>query len=146
MTRTGRPSWAELLLSLVVLVLLATLPLWFRGWWTALPFAAAVGGMVGGRWFRWYWSLPAGFAAGAVAWGLELALLPALPRTRLADGLGPAEGLTGTLFVLIGPVLFGVVVAVAAMAVAGALRLPSAFPRTASGRELKDPAAPPTPP
>ncbi len=128
-----RPSRAELLVSLVILVLLATIPVWVQGWWSALPFAAAVGGIAGGRWLRWFWALPASFAAGALAWGFELALLPADPRARLADALGPAEGLTGTLFLLIGPLLFGVVAAVTGTAVAGALRLASETQRSPTG-------------
>jgi hypothetical protein len=113
----------ELVASVVVVGVLATVPLWIQGWWTALPFAATLGGVVGGRWMRWFWSLPVGFAAGALAWGLELSLLPADPRTRLADVLAPAEGLSPTVFLVIGPILFGVVAAVTALAVAGAIRL-----------------------
>lgn len=118
-----RPTRREILVSLLILLVLATIPVWFQAWWTALPLAAGVGGLAGGRWLRWFWALPAGFGAGAVAWAVELALLPADPRTRLAAALGPAEGLSGTLFLLIGPVLFGLLAAVAGTAVAGALRL-----------------------
>lgn len=120
---TSRPSRLELLVVVVVLIVLATVPLWTQGWWTALPFATALGGAVGGRWIPWYWSPPVGFGAGALAWGFELALLPADPRARLAAVLGPADGLSGTLFLLIGPVLFGLVTAVTSTALAGALRL-----------------------
>jgi len=120
-----RPSWRELLVGVVVLVVLATIPLWTLGWWTALPFAAAVGGLAGGRWLRWFWSLPLGFAAGALAWGLELALLPGDPRSRLAEVLGAAQGLSATVFLLLGPILFGLVAAVTAAALAGGLRFAS---------------------
>jgi hypothetical protein len=118
-----RPSRIEVFLSVIVLVALATIPLWTLAWWTALPFAAALGGIVGGRWLRWFWSLPVGWAAGGLAWAIELALLPADPRSRLADVLGSAEGLSGTLFIGLGPILFGLVSAVTAATVAGALRL-----------------------
>jgi hypothetical protein len=117
------PGRLELLVTVAVLVVLATIPAWTQAWWTALPFAAAFGGMLGGRWVRWFWALPLGFAAGAIVWGIELALLPADPRSRLAAVLGPAEGVSGFVFLLLGPVLFGVVSAVTALAAAGALRL-----------------------
>lgn len=113
----------ELLVGLVVMAALGTVPLWTQSWWTALPFATAVGGIVGGRWLRWFWAMPIGFAAGALAWGLELAGLPGDPRSRLADVLGPAEGVSGTVFLLLGPILFGLTAAVVATALAGALRL-----------------------
>jgi hypothetical protein len=118
-----RPSRTELIISAVVLVVLATIPLWTPAWWTALPFAGVFGGLAGGRWLRWFWSIPLGFAAGALAWGLELAVLPADPRSRLADVLGAAEGFSPTVFTLLGPMLFGLVTAVVAAALAGALRL-----------------------
>ncbi|MGA7860353.1 MAG: hypothetical protein WCB19_00665, partial [Thermoplasmata archaeon] len=115
MTPTGpRPSRPEFLFALLVLVALATIPLWTLGWWTALPFAAAAGGWAGGRWLRWLWSWPLGFAAGALAWGLELAILPSDPRSRLADVLGAAQGLPATVFLFLGPILFGLVAAVTA--------------------------------
>jgi hypothetical protein len=124
-TPRHRHSWLERVVSLVVVGALATLPLWTQAWWTALPFAAALGGVVGGRWMRWFWALPVGFAAGALVWGLELALLPVAPRSRLTDVLAPAEGLSSALFLVIGPILFGLVAAVTGVAVSGALRLGS---------------------
>lgn len=120
--RSPSSRW-ELVASVIVVGALATVPLWVQGWWTALPFAAALGGIVGGRWIRSFWALPVGFAAGALAWGVELALLPADPRARLADVLAPAEGLSPTVFLVIGPILFGLVAAVTSLAVAGAIRL-----------------------
>jgi hypothetical protein len=132
----------ELVVSVVVVGVLATVPLWFQGWWTALPFAAVLGGVVGGRWMRWFWSLPLGFAAGSVAWGLELALLPADPRTRLADVLAPAEGLSPTVFLVIGPILFGVVAAVTGLAVAGAIRLALDRPPVPSETARAEPVEP----
>ncbi len=134
-----RPSRVELVLSSVAVAALATLPLWTPAWWSALPFATAVGGIVGGRWLRWVWSLPLGFAAGALAWGLELAWLPGVPRSRLADVLGAAQGMSATVFLLLGPVLFGIVAAVAAAAFAGALRLAANLSgRNADGAVARD--------
>jgi hypothetical protein len=118
-----RPSRLEFFVFVLMLIALGTLPLWTVGWWTALPFATAVGGIIGGRWLRWYWSLPFGFLAGAFAWSLELALVPADPRSRLAEVLGAAEGLSATVFLLLGPILFGLVAAIMAASLAGAIRL-----------------------
>ncbi len=118
-----RPTWAELAAEVVVLAVLVTVPVWALGWWTALPFATAFGGVVGGRWLRWYWAPVAGFAAAALVWTTELGLLPAGPRLRLAHALGPAEGLSATTFILIGPVLIGLVAALFATGAAGAVRL-----------------------
>jgi hypothetical protein len=125
MTRSSgrRPARFELVTSVVVIGVLATIPLWAEGWWTALPFAAALAGVVGGRWLRWFWALPVGFAAGALVWAIELALIPVDPRTRLTNVLAPAEGLSPAVFLAIGPILFGLIAAVAGWAVAGALRL-----------------------
>jgi len=121
-SRSGM-SRIEPLAYAIVVVGLATIPLWSLGWWTALPFATVLGGYAGGRWVRWFWALPLGFVAGSLAWGLELALLPADPRSRLADILGAAQGVSGTLFTLLGPILFGVVAAAMATALAGGVRL-----------------------
>lgn len=129
----ARPRRLELAISVVVLAVLGTIPVWTQAWWTALPFAAAFGGVLGGRWVRWFWALPLGFAAGAIVWGIELALLPADPRSRLAAVLGPAEGVSGTVFLLLGPILFGLVAAVTAAAAAGALRLALDRRRDGSG-------------
>lgn len=118
--RSRRWEWVAFL---VVLLVFGSIPFWAQGWWTCLPLAATVGGVIGGRWIRWYWAPVIGFAAGAAAWGVELLLLPAAPRTRLADVLGPVEGVSGPIFTLLGPVLFGLVAAVSAAAVAGAIRL-----------------------
>jgi hypothetical protein len=131
-----RHPWPELPVTVVVLAALATIPVLTNAWWTALPFATVLGGVVGGRWVRWYWGLLVGFAAGALSWGIELALLPADPRTRLADVLGPAEGLSGTLILLIGPILFGVVTAVTSTALAGAFRLAFDRPEATTGRPV----------
>lgn len=135
-----RPSWAEVLAEVVALALLATVPLWTLGWWTALPFAAAFGGVVGGRWLRWYWAPVAGFAAAALVWSVELGLLPVGPRLRLAHALGPADGLSATAFILIGPVLIGLVAALLATGVAGAVRLVTEW-KTPPPPPVAEPAA-----
>ncbi|HLY77711.1 MAG TPA: hypothetical protein VKT21_07490 [Thermoplasmata archaeon] len=133
-----RPSRVELALSIVAVAALATLPQWTSAWWAALPFATAVGGIVGGRWLRWVWSFPLGFGAGALVWGLQLVWLPGVPRSRLADVLGAAQGVSATIFLLLGPVLFGLVAAVTAAALAGALRLATHL----RGRNANGAAAP----
>lgn len=138
------PRILELGVEVVVLAALATVPFWALGWWTALPFATALGGIVGGRWIRWYGAPVAGFAGGAIPWAIELALIPVAPRVRLARALGPAEGLSGTAFILIGPILFGVVSAVTAAAAAGALRMASAW-RTEPSPRPAEPMPDPVP-
>lgn len=143
---TSRHRVYELVASIAVVGALASIPLWTQGWWTALPFAATFGGLLGGRWVRWFWSLPASFAAGALAWAVELAGLPADPRARLTDVLAPAEGLSPSLFLLIGPILFGLVAAVAGLAVAGALRLARDRPIDPTGTLPAEPAASGDPP
>jgi len=52
-------------------------------------------------------------------------LLPGDPRSRLAEVLGAAQGFSATVFLLLGPILFGLVAAVTAAALAGGLRLAS---------------------
>jgi hypothetical protein len=59
--------------------------------------------------------------------------------------LAPAEGLSPALFLVIGPILFGVVTAVASLAVAGALRLPPAVRTGAVEPERPEPAQPGSP-
>ena len=135
-SRAWRGEWV---IALVVVVVLGSIPFWTEAWWTCLPFAAVLGGVLGGRWIRWYWAPVIGFVAGAGAWGIELLLLPADPRTRLADALGPAEGVSGPVLTLLGPILFGLVAAVCAAAVAGAFRL--AFEQSPT-RPVASPEAP----
>jgi hypothetical protein len=124
----------------------ATVPLWALGWWTALPFATVLGGLAGGRWLRWYWGPPVGFLGGALAWGLELARLPATPRERLADVLGAAEGVSGTVFLVLGPVLFGLVALVTSAAFAGLFRGALDGRRGEPMSEWTEPAGPAGPP
>jgi len=137
--RHGRP-WPEFLAYVAVLLVLGTIPFWSTGWWTALPFAVVLGGYPAGRWLRWFWGSVLGFAAGAITWVLQLADLPADPRTRLADVLGAAQGLSGTLFTLLGPLLFGLVALVAATALAGGVRLVVGARRPDSGFSGPGPA------
>jgi hypothetical protein len=89
-------------------------------WWAALP-VLAVWGVVGWR-NRWIWAPLAGFALGFGFWTFELLLLPAAPRERLAAVIGAGLGASPTVALVIGPLLFGVLAAMAALTVAGALR------------------------
>lgn len=89
-------------------------------WWAALPIAMLAGAVLGLR-GRWYLGWAGGFGVGFGTWAAVLLALPAGPRGRLASQLASAEGLSSGLFTFLGPLLFGVVAAVGAGAVAGAI-------------------------
>ncbi len=124
MTPTGpRPSRREFLFALLVLVVLATIPLWTLGWWTALPFAAAAGGL--GR-----WSLaPLALVLAAGIRGRRSRVgprarsrSPATPDPDSPTCSAPPRDCSTTVFLFLGPILFGLVAAVTAAALAGGLR------------------------
>lgn len=106
-----------LLVSQSLLVLASAEPYW----WAALP-VLSLTGVVGWR-SRWIFAPLLGFAVGFGFWGVELALLPAIPRARLANVLAGGLGVSPTVVYLIGPLLLGVLAAFGAMTVAGGLRL-----------------------
>lgn len=139
---TSRPSrrtrWAGGVVLGALAVALAVLAALAFAWWAALPIALLVGGLMGLR-GRWYLGWAGGFAVGFGYWGALLLALPAGPRGRLASQLASAEGLSSGLFTVLGPLLFGVVAAVGAGAVAGAL----AWVRE---RRASRPPVPPSPP
>lgn len=109
-----------LLVSQPLLLLVVLLPYW----WAALPILS-VWGILG--WKRtWLWSLLVGFLLGFGYWGIQLLFLPAVPRDRLAAIIASGIGGAGTpvyLAYVIGPLLFGLLSAFAALTVAGGLRL-----------------------
>ena len=127
-TKHGRPR-----ASVVGVILAASAAALAAGflvpaWWALLPIAVLWGGIVG-AWRRWYLSLPVGFVIGAVSWLGILATLPSAARASLAAQLGAAEGLGPVTFLLLGPLLFGLVAAAGAAALAGAIGVLSArFP------------------
>ena len=108
-----------LLVSQPLLLLVVLLPYW----WAPLPILS-VWGVLG--WKRsWLWSLLVGFLLGFGYWGVQLLSLPAGPRAKLAVIIANGIG-TGTpvaVAYLLGPLLFGLLAALAALTVAGGLRL-----------------------
>jgi hypothetical protein len=117
--RRDRLPKALLLAGLVVA--LAAVAFLVPMWWSPVPLLSLVG-WVGAR--RFYPLAPlAGFVVGFGLWGALLLTLPSLPQERLTEVLARAEGTSPTLFFLLGPLLFGLVVALGAAAVAGMIRL-----------------------
>ncbi len=124
-SKRGRPSTTFLivlvflLVSQPLLLLVVLLPYW----WAPLPILS-VWGVLG--WKRsWLWSLLVGFLLGFGYWGIQLLFLPAGPRAKLAviiaNGIG--SGTPVAVAYLLGPLLFGLLAAFAALTVAGGLRL-----------------------
>ena len=87
-------------------------------WWAALPISILVGSAIGLRWRAGFGGLAA-YAVGFGYWTVLLLLLPSAPREALTNQLAAAEGLPGPLFLFLGPLLFGLLAAVGAVAVVG---------------------------
>jgi hypothetical protein len=125
MTTNPRPPhflrWTWLAVVAVVTAAAGLVAVFAASWWAWLPLLAFWGGLVGIRW-RWLLAPITGFVLGLGVWAGELLLLPTDPRTALASALGPAEGVSGSVFLLLGPLLFGLTVAVGAAAFAGGVR------------------------
>ncbi len=90
-------------------------------WWAALPISILVGSAIGLRWRAGFGGLAA-FAVGFGYWTVLLLLLPSAPREALTNQLAGAEGLPGPVFLFLGPLLFGLVAAVGAVAVVGGVQ------------------------
>ncbi len=137
MTEPGpRPRRGPLVVAAGVLVAAsAAVAYLVAAWWSIVPLAAVLGGLAGIG-LRWYLAPVVGFLSGFAGWAVPLLLLPAEPRTKLADVLGAAEGLSGPFFLWLGPLLIGLLGLLAGCALFCALRLV----RPPTAREASTPA------
>lgn len=105
-----------ILVSQPLLLLVVLVPYW----WAALPILS-IWGVVGWK-KSWVFAPLLGFFLGFGYWVALLLSLPTGPRERLAVIIGANEGFSSSVALVIGPILFGVLAAFAALTVAGALR------------------------
>lgn len=123
-TVTGGARGRFHLLGVLVIILAAGFLLLVYlspGWWAVLPISILVGAVLGLR-LRWFLAWAGGFACAFGYWVAVLLTLPAGPRESLATQLGSATGIPATLFLLLGPLLVGLLGAVGAGALAGGVR------------------------
>ncbi len=120
-TSVLRGRKGRMVLIMVLAVVLAIPAIFVPFWWATLPLLSLFGLVA---WKGPYWLAGVlGGIVGALFWVAELEFYPSAAVTRLTAALAGAEGFTPTVLFLLGPLLFGLLAALAALTVAGGLRL-----------------------